>query len=441
VDNWWAKWQAGGREALLARAKGRPVGVHQVLGEAEQAAVRQAVLDHRPCDVGLVGQLWTRCLVGDLIAKLDRMRLTGPGVGKYLKRWGLSFHRPDKRAVDQDPKAVARWHEESWPTIRARAKAEGGEVLFADQVGIRSDQVTGRTWGLKGVTPIVRRTGNRFSVYAMSAISTKARMYFMVFPGTFDSAVMCRFLQRLVGHFDHKIHLVVDGHSAHRSKKVRDWLADHAEEIELHFLPPYSPELNPDELVNADLKHNLPKSHRARNQAELASWLEGGEGGAEGYLDGTWDGHAADATYVYFDELAQKIAALDADLTELQGYYQDMGLAINTAVALVKGLLTQLADEALILEIELAAGTALAETGVGMVAMYALAALEIAAIIKTWGRLTEAYSAADQALSVATVAAGRRSAGSAWHCRAFLSLGRVTTMGVAPPGGRSLIRR
>ncbi|MFF8925604.1 IS630 family transposase [Streptomyces koyangensis] len=271
VDNRWTRWQAGGREALLARTKGRPVGVNQVLGEAEQAAVRQAVLDHRPCDVGLVGQLWTRRLVGDLIAKLYRLRLTEPGVGKYLKRWGLSFQRPDKRAVEQDPEAVARWHEQTWPAIRAKAKAEGGEILFADQVGIRSGQVTGRTWGEKGRTPIVRRSGNRFSVNAMSAISTKGRMHFMVFAGTFDSAVMCHFLARLVGHFDHKIHLVVDGHSAHRSKKVKVWLADHVEEIELHFLPPYSPEPNPDELANADLKHSLPKSHRARNQAELAA--------------------------------------------------------------------------------------------------------------------------------------------------------------------------
>lgn len=147
VDAWWAKWQAGGREALVMRPRGKPVGVHQVLGEAEQAAVRQAVLDYRPCDVGLSGQLWTRRLVGELIAKLYRLRLTEPGVGKYLKRWGLSFQRPDKRAVEQDPEAVARWHEETWPAIRAKAKKDGGEVLFADQVGIRSDQVTGRTWG------------------------------------------------------------------------------------------------------------------------------------------------------------------------------------------------------------------------------------------------------------------------------------------------------
>ncbi|WP_241740844.1 winged helix-turn-helix domain-containing protein [Streptomyces sp. L2] len=147
VDIWWAKWQAGGREALVMRPRGKPVGVHQVLGESEQAAVRQAVLDHRPCDVGLSGQLWTRRLIGDLIAKLYRVRLTEVGVGKYLKRWGLSFQRPDKRAVEQDPLAVRRWHRETWPKIRAKAKQDGGEILFADQVGIRSDQVTGRTWG------------------------------------------------------------------------------------------------------------------------------------------------------------------------------------------------------------------------------------------------------------------------------------------------------
>jgi hypothetical protein len=199
--------------------------------------------------------------MGELIFKLYRVRFTEPGVGKYLKRWGLTFQRPDKRAVEQDAEAVRVWHEETWPAIRARAKAERGEVLFADQVGVRSDQVTGRTWGAKGTTPVVRRTGNRFSVNAMSAISTKGRMHFMVFAESFDAKVMCRFLDRLVGHFDRKVHLVVDRHSAHRSKTVRAWLAGHEDEIEL----------NPDELVNADLKCSLPHTHRARNQAELAA--------------------------------------------------------------------------------------------------------------------------------------------------------------------------
>ncbi|MFE5096299.1 transposase [Streptomyces sp. NPDC056638] len=192
VDMWWAKWEACGWDALVMRPRGKPVGVHQVLGEAEQAAVRQAVLDHRPCDVGLGGQLWTRRLVGELITKLYRVRLTEPGVGKYLKRSYL--------------------------------------------VG-----------GLDG--PVVRSGG----------------------PETPGMAFKRLRLDRLPVHFDRKVHLVVDGHSAHRSKTVRDWLAAHPDDVELHFLPPCSPELNPDELVNADLKHSLPKQHRSRNQAELAA--------------------------------------------------------------------------------------------------------------------------------------------------------------------------
>jgi hypothetical protein len=154
-------------------------------------------------------------------------------------------HEYGRRAVEQSPAAVRVWREVTWPAIRAKVKAEGGEVLFADQVGIRSHQVTGRTWGAEGCTLIVRRSGNRFSVNAMSAISTKGRMHFMVFTEPFDADVMCRFLDRLAGHFDHKVHLVVDGHSAYRSRRVRTWLADHPDRIELHFLPSYSPELNP----------------------------------------------------------------------------------------------------------------------------------------------------------------------------------------------------
>lgn len=144
-------------------------------------------------------------------------------------------------------------------------------MLFAGQVGIRSDQVTGRTWGAKGCTPVVRRTGNRFSVNAMSAISTKGRMHFMVFTGTFVADVMCRFLDRRAGHFGRKVHLVLDGHSAHRSRKVHAWLAEHPDQAELHFPPSYSPELNPDELVNADLKRSLPIRSRARDQVQLAA--------------------------------------------------------------------------------------------------------------------------------------------------------------------------
>ncbi|MFI1730533.1 winged helix-turn-helix domain-containing protein [Streptomyces acidicola] len=131
LDNWCVMWLVGWREALAAQPCGRRVGKHQVLDAVEQQAIRQAVLDHRPCDLRLSGQLWSRAGVGDLIAKLYWVRLTEQGVGKYLRRWGLSFQRPDKRDVDQDAEAFRLGWEETWPTIQAQVKAEGGEVLFA----------------------------------------------------------------------------------------------------------------------------------------------------------------------------------------------------------------------------------------------------------------------------------------------------------------------
>ncbi|MGW5781296.1 transposase [Streptomyces sp. NPDC003863] len=117
----------------------------------------------------------------------------------------------------------------------------------------------------------MRRSGNRFSANAMSAISTRGRMHFMVFTEIFTAEVMCRFLDRPAGRVDHKARLVVDGRSAHRSRKLRDWLAAHPDDVEPHFPPPYSPELNPDELAGAALGHSLPRQHRARDQAELAA--------------------------------------------------------------------------------------------------------------------------------------------------------------------------
>lgn len=144
-----------------------------------------------------------------------------------------------------------------WRCARHGPVAAAGSALLSRGLPAPGRLSVSRKWG----TP----------VYGASSISAKGRMHFMVFTETFDAKVMCRFLDRLIGHFDRKIHLVVDGHSAHRSRAVRTWLADHADRIELHFLPSYSPELNPDELVNADLKRSLPMSSRARNQAQLAA--------------------------------------------------------------------------------------------------------------------------------------------------------------------------
>lgn len=192
-----------------------------------------------------------------LSERLFGVSCTEQDMGKLLRRMGFSFQRPDKRAVEAGPEPMRVWVEETFPAIREQARTEGAAVLFGDQAGVRSEQLSGRAWGREGPTPTVARAGNRFGLNAMSTISTAGELHFTVVRESFNAGTFIAFLERLLGHFDQKIHLIVDGHCAHRATIVRQWVERRSERIELHLLPSYAPHLNPDELVNADLKRHL----------------------------------------------------------------------------------------------------------------------------------------------------------------------------------------
>jgi transposase len=187
---------------------------------------------------------------------------------------GVQPQKPQHRALEQDPAAVARWLTEDYPAICAQAKREGGVVLWLDEVGVRSDAAAGRSWAPVGQTPVIKGTGKRFRVNMVSAISNAGRLRFRLFTGSFTGAVFIDFLGRLVRDCGgRKVHLIVDGHPVHRAKLVSAWVGRHADRIELHFLPGYSPELNPVELLNQDVKANAAGRRRARSAAELAKEL------------------------------------------------------------------------------------------------------------------------------------------------------------------------
>ncbi len=257
IRSWKARFAEGGAAGLDSGRPGRRAGELTKLSPSEAEALVGAVVDHAPEDLDLGGKLWTRRKVGALAERLFGVTFTDQGMGKLLRRMGFSFQRPDKRAIEADPVAMREWVEETYPALREQARGEDAVVLFGDQVGVRSDQLSGRTWGRKGQTPTVARTGNRFSLNAMSTISTKGELHFTVMRERFNAEVFIAFLDRLVGQSDRKIHLIVDGHCAHRAKKVKAWVDARPDRIELHFLPAYAPHLNPDELVNADLKRTL----------------------------------------------------------------------------------------------------------------------------------------------------------------------------------------
>ena len=270
VWRWVDSFDRLGNRGLAAQKRGRRPEEQKALDPAQQKRLKRAVLGRYPNQLSLPGLVWTRALVGDLVERWFGVRSSGKTIGKYLRSWGLSPQKPIRKAYEQDPEAVGRWLAETYPAIVKQAKTDGGVVLWLDQTGLRSDASVGTTWAPVGRTAVVPKTGRRFGVNAMAAISNKGELYFTVYTGSFNGPLFLAFLVWLVRHLDRKIHLIVDGHPVHRRKTVTAWVAEHGEAIEMHFLPGYSPELNPTELLNGDLKRQVTKENPA-NQRELSA--------------------------------------------------------------------------------------------------------------------------------------------------------------------------
>jgi transposase len=219
--------------------------------------------------VGLPFALWSRAAVGMLIARRCGVELAVRTAGKYLARWGFTAQKPVRRAHEQDPAAVRRWLRREYPAIAARAKRARGVIFWGDETGLRSDDVRGRSYAPRGRTPLVRVCHRRAGLSLISAVTNRGELRWMVVDGAVNAPAFIRFLQRLVRDARRKVFLILDRLKAHRARLTRDWLAEHRSEIEVHHLPPYSPELNPDEGVNADLKQAVPRRAPARSKQQL----------------------------------------------------------------------------------------------------------------------------------------------------------------------------
>jgi hypothetical protein len=196
-------------------------------------------------------------------------RATDRRARRYLRKWGFTPQKPLRRAYEQDPEAVRRWLEEEYPAIHKQAKAEKAEIHWGDEMGMRSDHQAGRSYGRKGRTPVVPGTGQRFGCNVISTITNRGRLSFMMFKQRFTASVAIEFLGRLVRHVGRKVFMIWDGHPVHRSRKVKRWVAEHKDRIRMFFLPGYSPQLNPDDLLNQDVKTNAVGRERPKDQPEM----------------------------------------------------------------------------------------------------------------------------------------------------------------------------
>jgi transposase len=200
--------------------------------------------------------LWTAKMVGQAIYERFDVKLSKASVCRLLGQLGLTPQRPIWRAYQQRPEEVEKWLEEEYPRIRRLARQKGAQIFFGDEAGVRSDCHAGTTWAKRGQTPVVSTTGARFGLNMILAVSAQGEFRFMVIKGRVGAPRFIEFIKRLLHNAERMIFLIVDAHTAHTAKSVMQFVESIKDRFRLFFLPPYSPELNPNERVWNDVKNN-----------------------------------------------------------------------------------------------------------------------------------------------------------------------------------------
>lgn len=272
VQKIWRAYKLQGSRGIAPKKRGVQGG-KKITGK-QSAEVRQLIKDKLPDQLKLSFGLWTREAVQQLIFVRYGIELSRWQVGRYLKSWGYTPQKPISKAFEQKPEKVKEWLTKEYPAIKRRAAKENGVVYFGDETGMRSDHQAGKSYAPKGKTPVIKKTGQRFSLNMISAISNKGYLQFMILDGRFNGEVFKTFLQQMIKYSRQKIFFVTDGHPAHKTKMLNEWLAENKDRIEVFFLPPYSPELNPQEYVNQDVKTNIIGKKRPINKAQMRNNVE-----------------------------------------------------------------------------------------------------------------------------------------------------------------------
>ena len=273
VGKWVKIYKQHGLKGLSLQKPGRKVGSGRRLTLEQEKKIQKMIRDKMPDQLKLPFALWNRRAIQALIKEQFEITLPTRTINHYLHRWGFTPQRPIKRAYEQNPKKVQEWLNNAYPAIKERAKGEDAEIHWGDETAVSSDCHYGRSYAPKGETPVVRRNANRFSASMISSITRQGKVRFMCYQGAMNSHLFLTFLKRLVKDSPKKIFLIIDNLPVHHSKPIKKWLTEHSDEIELFYLPSYSPELNPDEYLNRDFKQSIASKPPARNKNQLKKQL------------------------------------------------------------------------------------------------------------------------------------------------------------------------
>lgn len=276
VSDWIKRYDIGGMKALAKKRRGPKLGTTLQLDASAQSVIRKFLIEKRPEQMKLPFALWTREAVGLLIKDLTGKELDLRQVGRYLKRWGFTPQRPLKRAYQRSEPKVRQWLRKDYPAIKQRVQAEGGEIHWTDEAGLKSHDHRGRGFAPKGKTPVRLHNPSYEKVNMISSVTNRGKLRFLCYEGSFTYRVFHRFLKALISEAaGRKMHVIVDNLRVHHAKAIRRWVRRYGKLIELHYLPSYSPDLNPDEYLNCDVKTELAKRPERRVKGKWAQNVAG----------------------------------------------------------------------------------------------------------------------------------------------------------------------
>ena len=258
-----------GIEGIKAKKRGRRNGAKRILTPEQEKEIQRIIVDKTPEQLRFKECMWMRKNIRELIKQKYKIDMPLSTLGYYLERWGFSVQRPIRQAYKQDENKVKNWLNVEFPNITERAKTENAEIFFGDETGIQNTSNYARGYAPIGQTPVVRIESQKMKINMLSAISNRGKLRFVLYKDSMDSDKLIDFMQRLIKDSTKKVFLILDNLRVHHSKKVTEWLKKHKAEIELFYLPPYSPEYNPSELTNSDLKRGIGKRTMPHSAKEL----------------------------------------------------------------------------------------------------------------------------------------------------------------------------
>jgi len=269
VSDWVKLYKQYGNKGLKEVKRGCKKGHGKLLSSTQELEVQKMIIDKMPDQLKLPYALWTRKAIRDLIKRTYNINIAIRTMGDYLKSWGFTPQKPKKKAYEQNSKSVNKWLEDEYPKIKKQAKKENAEIHWADETGIKNTSQYGRSYAPKGKTPVKETLAKRLSLNMISTVTNQGKVRFMTYKGTMNSQRFVIFLKRLIKGANRKLFIILDNLKVHHSKIVKKWVEENKNKIALFYLPSYSPELNPDEYLNNDLKSGIGLKQTPKNEKQM----------------------------------------------------------------------------------------------------------------------------------------------------------------------------